>query len=126
LFRNWKAERLIVIGTGALSVGVAMSLWGIWQQDIAMLFAGTMIAGVGFGSSFSCALRALLPTAEAHQRAGLLATFYVESYLAFSLPAVAAGLSVPTFGLTAVTYVYGAAVVVLSLVSMLASMRNSQ
>jgi hypothetical protein len=44
-------------------------------------------------------LSALLPTAEAHQRAGLLATFYVLSYLALGLPALVAGASVPLIGL---------------------------
>jgi hypothetical protein len=124
LFRNWSAERLLVLGTAALSIGVAGSLWGIWQQSLVVFFVGTMIAGIGFGASFSGALRALLPSAEAHQRAGLLATFYVESYLAFSLPAVAAGISVPVFGLTTVTYVYGAVVILLAIVSMVASMRG--
>jgi hypothetical protein len=33
----------------------------------------------------------------------------VQSYLAFSLPAVAAGLSVPLIGLSAAAYLYGAA-----------------
>lgn len=126
LFRHWRARRLIVFGTGALSVGVAVSLLGIQQRDLGTLFAGTMIAGVGFGTSFSGAMRALLPTAEPHQRAGLLSTFYVLSYLAFSLPAVAAGLAVPTLGLSTVAYVYGAVVIVLAAISMVASLRSER
>ena len=38
------------------------------------------------------ALRSVLPLAEPHERGGLLSTIYVLSYLAFSLPAIAAGL----------------------------------
>jgi hypothetical protein len=64
----------------------------------------------------------LLPTAEPHQRAGLLSAFYVQSYLAFSLPAVAAGLSVPLIGLSAAAYLYGAAIILLALMSMMASL----
>lgn len=124
LLRNWPAQRVIVLGTSALWIGVAVSLLGIWQHGVGILFAGTMIAGVGFGASFSGALRALLPTAEAHQRAGLLSAFYVVAYLAFSLPAVAAGLSVPMLGLATVAYVYGAAVIVLAVISMIASVRS--
>ncbi|HEY8336916.1 MAG TPA: MFS transporter [Tardiphaga sp.] len=126
LFRHWGARRLIVFGTGALSVGVAVSLLGIQQRGLGILFAGTMIAGVGFGTSFSGAMRALLPTAEPHQRAGLLSTFYVLSYLAFSLPAVAAGLAVPTLGLSTVAYVYGAVVIALAAISMVASLRSER
>jgi MFS family permease len=122
LFRHWPAERLVVFGTGALAIGVAVSLLGLQQHSVGVLFAGTMIAGAGFGSGFSGSLRALLPTAEPHQRAGLLSTFYVVSYLAFSLPAVAAGLAVPLLGLAMVAYVYGAVVILLALISMVASM----
>jgi len=65
-------------------------------------------------------LRALLPTAEPHQRAGLLSAFYVQSYLAFSLPAVAAGLSVPLIGLATAAYLYGAGIILLAVMSMMA------
>lgn len=118
-----QARRLLVFGTPALSLGVAVSLFGIWQHGVVTLFAGTALAGIGFGTAFGGALGTILPTAEAHQRAGLLATFYVMSYLAFSLPALAAGLAVPVAGLATVAYVYGAAVIVLAIASLIASAR---
>jgi hypothetical protein len=76
-------------------------MFGI-QQQVAALLAGTMIAGAGFGTTFSGTLRALLPTAGPHLRAGLLAAFYLQSYLSFAVPAVIAGISVPLIGLSAV------------------------
>ncbi len=96
---------------------------GIQQQQVVALLAGTMIAGAGSGATFSGTLRALLPTAEPHQRApGLLSAFYVKAYLAFALPAVAAGLSVPLIGLATVAYIYGAVIILLALISMSASL----
>jgi MFS family permease len=124
--RQLPAQRLLVIGTAALSLGVLVSLLGIWQHSVAMLFAGSVIAGFGFGASFAGSLSALLPTAEAHQRAGLLAAFYVLSYLAFSLPALAAGVAVPYAGLAVVAYIYGAVVIVLAIMSMIASLRGER
>jgi MFS family permease len=121
-FRGWQARRLVLMGTSALPLGVAVSMFGIQQQQVAALLAGTVIAGIGFGSNFSGVLRALLPTAEPHQRAGLLSAFYVQSYLAFSLPAVAAGLSVPLIGLSTVAYLYGAVIILLAVISMMASL----
>lgn len=121
-FRDWPARRLILLGTSTLSLGVAVSLFGIQQQQVAALLAGTVIAGAGFGSTFSGVLRALLPTAGPDQRAGLLAAFYVQSYLAFSLPAVAAGLAVPLIGLSIAAYLYGAVIIVLAVVSLMASL----
>ncbi len=122
IFRLWPARRLILTGTATLSLGVAVSMAGIQQQQVVALLAGTMIAGAGFGATFSGTLRALLPTAEPHQRAGLLSAFYVKAYLAFALPAVAAGLSVPLIGLATVAYVYGAVIILLALISMSASL----
>jgi Na+/melibiose symporter-like transporter len=121
-FKDWPARRLILTGTSTLSLGVAVSMFGIHEQQVAALLAGTVIAGVGFGSTFSGTLRTLLPTAEPHQRAGLLSAFYVQSYLAFSLPAVAAGLSVPLIGLSTAAYLYGAVIIVLAVISMVASL----
>ena len=126
VFRDWPARRLILTGTGTLSLGVAVSMFGIQQQQVAALLAGTVIAGAGFGSTFSGILRALLPTAEPDQRAGLLSAFYVQSYLAFSLPAVAAGLSVPLIGLSAAAYLYGTVIILLAITSMMASLRTDR
>ena len=125
-FRDWPSRRLILSGTATLSLGVAVSMLGIQQQQVAGLLAGTIIAGAGFGSTFSGTLRALLPTAEPHQRAGLLAAFYLQSYLAFSLPAVAAGLAAPRIGLATAAYVYGAVVIGLTVISLLASFRSDR
>jgi Na+/melibiose symporter-like transporter len=119
-FRDWPARRLVLLGPSALSIGVAVSLFGIAQQQVVLLLAGTVIAGFGFGSIFSGAMRSLLPTAHPDQRAGLLSAFYVQSYLAFSLPAVAAGVAVPLIGLSTTAYIYGAAVIGLAAISMIA------
>jgi hypothetical protein len=120
VFRDWPPRRLILLSTSTLSLGVAVSLFGIHELQVAALLAGTVIAGAGFGSTFSGVMRALLPTAAPDQRAGLLAAFYVQSYLAFSLPAVAAGLTVPLIGLSVAAYLYGGAIIVLALISLTA------
>jgi hypothetical protein len=120
VFRDWPPRRLILLSTSTLSLGVAVSLFGIHELQVAALLAGTVIAGAGFGSTFSGVMRALLPTAAPDQRAGLLAAFYVQSYLAFSLPAVAAGLAVPLIGLSVAAYLYGGAIIVLALISLTA------
>ena len=125
-FRNWPAGRLVVMSTSTLGLAVAVSMIGIQQQQVSALLAGTVIAGLGFGSTFSGTLRALLPTAEPHQRAGLLSAFYLQSYLAFALPAVVAGLSVPRIGLSTTAYVYGAVIMVLAFISMMASLRTGR
>jgi hypothetical protein len=120
--KDWPSRRLIVMGTSTVPLGVAVSMIGIQQQQVIALLAGTMIAGAGFGATFSGTLRSLLPTAHPHERAGLLSAFYLQSYLAFALPAVAAGLAVPVIGLSVVAYVYGAAVILLTVISLMAAL----
>jgi MFS family permease len=84
------------------------------------MLIGTVIAGVGFGSAYAGNLRTLLPLAGDHQRAGLLAAYFVTSYLSFAVPAIIAGLLAPAFGLVMTSYLYGAVLIVLALVSFLA------
>jgi hypothetical protein len=65
------------------------------------------------------AMRLLLPLADAHERAGLMSTFYALSYLAFCVPALVAGLSARSFGLIATTNVYGLVVIALASLALL-------
>ncbi len=117
------ARHMLQIGTISLIVGIAITAVGIHGQYVWQLFLGTAIVGIGFGANFAAILRIVLPLAEARDRAGLLSAFFVESYLAFALPAIAAGLTVPYYGLAAVSYGFFAVVVALAVVSLIAARR---
>jgi hypothetical protein len=117
LLRSVPPGRMLSGGIVALGVGVAVTLAGVYEQLVWLMLVGMVISGVGFGAAFSGAIRTVLPLAKPNERAGLLAAFYVEGYLSFSLPAVLAGLAVPMVGLTVAAYVYGMAVIVMALVS---------
>lgn len=108
----------LFVGASFLSVGVAVILVAVNTGWLWLFFLGTLIAGCGFGSSFLGCLRLLMPLAHAHERAGLMSTFLIFSYLAFCVPALVAGLSAHDFGLIATTNVYGAVVIVLSLLAL--------
>lgn len=114
-----------VLGGGivALAVGVAATLVGVHAQLVAGMLAGTFISGAGFGAAFSGTMRTVLPLALPDERAGLMAAFYVVGYLSFSVPAVLAGFAVPLAGLSAVASVYGLAVILVSLASIIAMRR---
>ncbi|MGF9562547.1 MFS transporter [Neorhizobium sp. JUb45] len=122
-FRALAPARALLAGTSGLIAGVIVTLIGIEQQAVIVLFLGTAIAGLGFGSIFSNVLKIVMPLAQAHERAGLFAAFLVESYLAFALPAILAGLAAPVFGLPATAYFYGAAILILAVIS-IAAMRG--
>jgi hypothetical protein len=50
--------------------------------------------------------------------------FYVEGYLSFSLPAILTGLLAPMTGLPMAADVYGAAVILLAIASLIAMERS--
>jgi hypothetical protein len=120
LFRHRPAASVLHIGITSLALGVAITLIGVRTQSVLLLMSGTLVAGLGFGAAFSATVRTLLPLAQARERAGLLSAFYVESYLAFSIPAIAVGLLAPRLGLPVSAYVYGAVVLLLALSSLVA------
>jgi hypothetical protein len=118
--RSIPASRVLSGGVGALATGVAITLAGVQAQLVWLMLAGTIVSGTGFGASFSGTMRTVLPLAKADERAALLSAFYVEGYLSFSLPTVLTGFLAPIVGLTLAANVYGVAVIVMALVSMLA------
>jgi hypothetical protein len=119
--RSIAAGRIVRGGTIALSLGVAVTLAGVDQQLVYLMLAGTIVSGIGFGAVFSGTLRTVLPIAAVDERAALMAAFYVEGYLSFSVPAIIAGLAVPLAGLTTVAWAYGSAVIALAVISMIAT-----
>jgi MFS transporter len=120
-FRKVAPERMLRLGVVGVAVGVVITLAGVQSQLVWIMLLGTVVSGTGFGSTFSGALRSLLPWAQPNERAALLSAFYVEGYLAFSLPAVLAGFLAPLVGLTRAADFYGTGVILLALVSLAAT-----
>jgi hypothetical protein len=114
------AKRILGGGIIALASGVAITLAGVQAQLVGLMLVGTIVSGAGFGAAFSGTMRTVLPLAKADERSGLLSAFYVEGYLSFSLPAMLTGFVAPVVGLTTAAYVYGSAVILMALMSMLA------
>jgi len=112
--------QVLTIGTVSLISGVIVTLLGVYLHMAAIMMVGAVITGIGFGSCYSGALRIVLPLAHVHERAGLLSTFFVQSYLAFSLPAIAVGLVAPHLGLSNAAYLYGGIVILLAAISLAA------
>jgi len=108
-------------GLSALIVGIALVLVALADASGGLYLIGCAIAGLGFGPSFAGVFRALATRAPADQRAAVNSAVFVVSYLAFSVPALAAGLAVTEVGLRETAEVYGAALIVIAAVALLLS-----
>ncbi|MGP8435016.1 MFS transporter [Paraburkholderia fungorum] len=115
--RKREASHLLTGGSAMLSGGIAVTLAGVDIGGPALFFVGTVLAGSGVGMVFQSALRTLLPLAAAEERGGLMAAFYVVSYLAFCIPALAAGVMVNVVGIRATAGGYSGVVFLLALLT---------
>jgi predicted MFS family arabinose efflux permease len=127
VLRDRAPRSVMRFGILALIAGVAVTLIGIAQTSAVGFFVGTAIAGVGFGAGFQGAIRTVLPLARPHERAGVLSTMYVVSYLGMGLPAVVAGfLVVDGGGLLATAREYGIGIIVLAALALVGMWKRPQ
>ena len=125
VLRNAPARAVMLTGIVGLIVGVAATLAAIGTGSTVGFFAGTAVAGVGFGSGFQGGIRTVMPLAAAHERSGVLSLLYVVSYLGMGAPAVVAGfLVVHVGGLLDTARAYGIAVIVLAGLALLGLRRR--
>ena len=119
-FARVDPRRAMTIGIYASIAGAIGIIGGVFAGSLAIMITGQAIAGVGFGASFSAALRLIFPLAAAHQRAGVVAGIYVVSYTAFGVPIVIEGRLVGPLGEVPAVVCYTALTVVLALISLIA------
>ncbi|WP_243608274.1 MFS transporter [Rhodococcus sp. ARC_M5] len=117
--RNRFPRAVMMTGATVLAAGVALTLVSVQIESIAMYFVGAVIAGSGWGATFLGSMRTLGALVPAAERGGVFATTFVISYLAFSVPAVVAGLAVHRLGLSTTVELYGGFVITLALISVL-------
>ena len=105
----------LALGTVVTLAGIALAGPGAGTGVAVLAGAGTLVAGVGFGAAAHGTFGTLARIAAPHERGELFAATYTLAYLAFSVPAVIAGVSATAFGLRVTAQVYGLVVVLLAL-----------
>ncbi len=112
--RGVKGPAAMLAGSLALLAGAVVTLAAIETTSAAAFLAGTAVAGAGFGTAMLGTFRTVSALAAPGQRAGLIAAYFIASYVAFSVPVVAAGVAITHFGLHRTALVYGAAIAALA------------
>ncbi|HEY6315377.1 MAG TPA: hypothetical protein VIY52_31860 [Streptosporangiaceae bacterium] len=101
----------------AVLAGAVMTLAAIETASAAAFLIGAAVAGVGLGMGFLGAFRTVSALAAPAQRASLVAAIFIVSYLAFSIPALIAGVATTDVGLHQTALVYCAAIATLGAVA---------
>jgi len=101
-------------GTAATTLGILAVVAGVHLGNVPLLLVGTFFTGAGFGTNFLGSIGTIMPLAKADERAGLLSAFYIQSYLAFSLPAILAGFLAKSLGYQLTTDLYATAIILVT------------
>ncbi len=117
-FARVDSRLAMTIGIYASILGALGIIGGVLVGSLATMIVGQAIAGVGFGASFTAALRLILPLVETNQRAAVVAGIYVVSYLAFGVPIVIAGQLTGPLGVVTTVVWYSAVTVLFALLSL--------
>jgi hypothetical protein len=113
---------MMTLGASLLAAGVGVAVWSLPHHAIAVFFAGTSIAGMGFGAGFQGAVRSIVPFAAPHERAGVLSIVFIVSYLSMGMPAIAAGALVARHGsILSTGKEFGVAIMTLALAAVIAA-----
>ncbi|MGO8087607.1 MFS transporter [Rhizobium leguminosarum] len=113
LRRSRTASANLTFGVSAKTLGILTVVAGVHLANVPLLLVGTIFTGVGFGTNFLGSIGTIMPLAKPDERAGLLSAFYVQSYLAFSLPAIMAGFLAKSAGYALTTDIYATAILLL-------------
>lgn len=105
-------------GLAALIVGITLALVALVAGSGALFLAAAAICGLGFGPSFGGVFRVLATLAPPDRKAEVVSSVLAIAYLAFSVPAVVAGLGVEAIGLRATAEVYGATLIAVAAVAL--------
>ena len=120
------AHEMVKRGSFLLLAGVAVTLAGVAIRSPAGLYAGSLVAGIGFGLAFSGIFRGLAGLAPLNARGALVAAIYIALYVAFSVPTIVAGVAVTSYGLLDTTYAYGILVMLLAVATLYLTARSSR
>ena len=112
--RSLSPRAAMLAGCLCLLAGMAVTFGAIATTTSPAFLIGTTVAGVGFGLAFQGSFRMITALAKPDDRSGLVTAIYIVGYLAFSIPALIAGVATTHFGLHPTALVYSASLAALA------------
>ncbi|WP_026152816.1 MFS transporter [Actinopolyspora halophila] len=109
LASGWHGTRAVRLAVPLLLIGLAAVAVAVVVGSAALLFAGSVVLGAGWGLMFAGGFRMLSALATPEQRAGTSAMIYVVAYLSAGGSSILLGHLTTLFGLDNATIVFAAA-----------------
>jgi MFS family permease len=113
VLRGVASRTAMLVGCLLLLAGVVVTFGAIAATTSIAFLAGTAVAGAGFGLGFSGAFQMTMALATPAESAGLVTAIFTVGYLAFSIPALIAGVAATKFGLHSTALLYSASLAIL-------------
>jgi len=126
VMRNASPQRGTVLGCAALVTGTAITLVSLVGPWTIAFYVGATATGLGLGSTMGAAMRSLSALPAHSERGEFFASVYVVGYLAFSVPAIVAGIAVVHAGIVETTVGYGLGISLLALVAGVNALRPAR
>ncbi|MGK5558476.1 MFS transporter [Actinomadura kijaniata] len=92
------ARRLVAVGLALYPAGLALTAVALFRPVLAVFLAGAAVTGAGAGLLFKAAVGESVEAARPESRAGVLAVFFVISYVGTGLVPVAFSLASHAWG----------------------------
>lgn len=124
VLRAWPATTRTLLGCGLLVLGSSLTVVALALRDPLIFYAGTVVAGIGFGSAFFGTLERLSALAQPAERGAMSAAIYIVAYLSFAIPTLVAGVVSTSAGLLPTAIGFSVAVGALALVALLLTLRR--
>ena len=124
VFRTINPPTAMLIGCICLLVGATTTVFAIATATTITVLIAASVSGVGFGTAFMGAFRTLTALAGPNDRAGLVAAIYTVTYIAFSVPALIAGVAVAHYGLHGTALVYCVSIAAVAAAAAVTSMAH--
>ena len=126
VLRKRPTAQVLAVAGVMLTLGAVISIVGVEAGSFLLAGVGTLISGVGFGASALASFGTLAVLAAPEERGELFAVALVIAYVAFSVPAVIAGLAAGSAGLHTTALVYGSVVALLGAAALVAQRLRRQ
>jgi hypothetical protein len=127
VLRGQTPQTITRAGITGLFAGAVLFAIALATSSLPIFLVGAVIAGTAYGLlGFLGPLRSLSPLAQPHERAALISAFYVVAYLAFSIPALVAGLLITDVGLRSTSLGYDTIVALVVAGTMLYEIRAAR